>query len=104
VSLSKLGAAGLTNAASKSTWVVVDGPWKMRSSGGAFLHPSGYNGRWPPYSTDVLRPARTSRAWFDDDVQADDDLTYVSLQCPACARIHLVNRMGKTPADDNWSC
>ena len=44
------------------------------------------------------------QAWFDDDVPADDDLTYVSLQCPACARIHLVNRMGKAPADDDWSC
>jgi hypothetical protein len=43
------------------------------------------------------------QAWFDDAVPADDSLTYVSLQCPACARIHLVNRLGRTPADDDWS-
>ena len=39
------------------------------------------------------------QAWFDDDTPADDSLTYVSLRCPACARIHLVNRTGKTGFD-----
>jgi hypothetical protein len=42
------------------------------------------------------------QAWFDDDMPADNSLTYVSLRCPACARLHLVNRTGGTlqpPAD-----
>ena len=39
------------------------------------------------------------QAWFDDDTPADDSLTYVSLRCPACARVHLVNRAGKTLGD-----
>jgi hypothetical protein len=34
------------------------------------------------------------QAWFADDVS--DDNLYVSLRCPACARVHLVNRAGKT--------
>jgi DNA-directed RNA polymerase subunit RPC12/RpoP len=34
------------------------------------------------------------QAWFADDVS--DDNLYVSLRCPACARIHLVNRAGRT--------
>lgn len=32
--------------------------------------------------------------WFADDVS--DDNLYVSLRCPACARVHLVNRAGRT--------
>ena len=36
------------------------------------------------------------QAWFEDNTPADDSLTYVSLRCPACARIYLVNRDGKT--------
>jgi predicted RNA-binding Zn-ribbon protein involved in translation (DUF1610 family) len=32
------------------------------------------------------------QAWFADDTPADNELTYVSLRCPACARVHLVNR------------
>jgi hypothetical protein len=32
----------------------------------------------------------------DDDTPPDDSLTYVSLRCPACARLHLVNRTGRT--------
>ena len=36
-----------------------------------------------------------------DRLPADDSGTYVSLRCPACARIHLVNRDGRTPADDD---
>ena len=40
------------------------------------------------------------QAWFDDDTPADDSLTYVSLRCPACARVHLVNRAGKTRGDE----
>jgi hypothetical protein len=39
------------------------------------------------------------QAWFDDATPADDSLTYVSLRCPACARVHLVNRPGKTLGD-----
>ena len=27
---------------------------------------------------------------------ADDDSVYISLRCPACARVHLVNRAGRT--------
>ena len=34
------------------------------------------------------------QAWFADDVS--DDNLYVSLRCPACARVHLVNRAGRT--------
>jgi DNA-directed RNA polymerase subunit RPC12/RpoP len=34
------------------------------------------------------------QAWFADNVS--DDNLYVSLRCPACARIHLVNRAGRT--------
>ena len=41
------------------------------------------------------------QAWFDDDTPADDSLTYVSLRCPACGRIHLVNRTGKMLGDDD---
>ena len=40
------------------------------------------------------------QAWFDDGTPADDSLTYVSLRCPACPHIHLVNRAGKTLGDD----
>jgi hypothetical protein len=36
------------------------------------------------------------QAWFDDDTPADDSLPYVSLRCPACAQMHLVNRVGGT--------
>jgi hypothetical protein len=32
------------------------------------------------------------QAWFAAYEAADDDLKYVSLRCPACARLHLVNR------------
>jgi hypothetical protein len=32
--------------------------------------------------------------WFADDVTEDN--VYVSLRCPACARVHLVNRQGRT--------
>jgi DNA-directed RNA polymerase subunit RPC12/RpoP len=34
------------------------------------------------------------QAWFADDVH--DENVYVSLRCPACARVHLVNRAGRT--------
>jgi hypothetical protein len=33
------------------------------------------------------------QAWFAD--APSDDHTYVSLRCPACARVHLVNRSGR---------
>src|SRR6478735_9922659 len=37
------------------------------------------------------------QAWFDeDDTPADNSLTPVSLRYPACARLHLVNRTGRT--------
>jgi DNA-directed RNA polymerase subunit RPC12/RpoP len=39
------------------------------------------------------------QAWFDDDSLDDESLTYVSLRCPACARVHLVNRAGERPGD-----
>ena len=39
------------------------------------------------------------QAWFNDDSLDDESLTYVSLRCPACARVHLVNRAGETPGD-----
>jgi hypothetical protein len=29
-------------------------------------------------------------------ITGDDDSVYVSLRCPACARVHLVNRKGRT--------
>src|SRR6187200_580453 len=31
---------------------------------------------------------------------ADDSHTYVSLRCPACARLHIVNRSGRTLGND----
>jgi DNA-directed RNA polymerase subunit RPC12/RpoP len=34
------------------------------------------------------------QVWFADEVP--DDSVYVSLRCPACARVHLVNRAGRT--------
>jgi len=34
------------------------------------------------------------QVWFADDVP--DDSVYVSLRCPACARVHLINRAGRT--------
>jgi hypothetical protein len=37
---------------------------------------------------------QTVQVWFADDVP--DDSVYISLRCPACARIHLVNRAGRT--------
>jgi hypothetical protein len=33
------------------------------------------------------------QVWYADDVS--DDSVYVSLRCPACARVHLVNRKGR---------
>jgi predicted RNA-binding Zn-ribbon protein involved in translation (DUF1610 family) len=39
------------------------------------------------------------QAWFAD-APADDSHTYVSLRCPACARLHLVNRSGRTLGND----
>ena len=37
--------------------------------------------------------------WVDDEKPADDPTTYVSVKCPACARVHLVNpSTQKTPA------
>jgi hypothetical protein len=39
------------------------------------------------------------QAWFDDDSLDDESLTYVSLRCPACARVHIVNRAGERPGD-----
>ena len=36
----------------------------------------------------------TARAWYADDVP--DDSVYVCVRCAACARVHLVNRQGRT--------
>jgi hypothetical protein len=35
------------------------------------------------------------QVWYADDVP--DDSVYISLRCPACARLHLVSRAGRTP-------
>jgi ribosomal protein S27E len=38
------------------------------------------------------------QVWFDEPT--NDRETYISIRCPACARVHLVNPVtGKTPAD-----
>ena len=38
------------------------------------------------------------QAWFDEP---GDGHTYISIRCPACARVHLVDPLtGKTPADE----
>ena len=38
------------------------------------------------------------QVWFDEPT--NDGETYVSIRCPACARVHLVNPVtGKTPAN-----
>ena len=59
---------------------------------------SGPRHTLPPGMAAVLyRCATTGRnvqVWFADDVP--DDSVYVSLRCPACARVHLVNRAGRT--------
>jgi hypothetical protein len=34
------------------------------------------------------------RVWFADGVP--DETVYMSLRCPACAKMHLVNRSGRT--------
>lgn len=39
---------------------------------------------------------QTVQVWFADDVP--DDTVYISLRCPACARMHLVNRSGSPHA------
>jgi hypothetical protein len=40
-------------------------------------------------------------AWFADDAPDDDSLSYVSLRCPSCARVHLVHRYTSgTPGKD----
>jgi hypothetical protein len=47
-----------------------------------------------PMASVVYRCPTTGQnvqAWFADE-PADDNLLYVSLRCPACARLHLVNR------------
>jgi len=42
------------------------------------------------------------QTWFADDPSADDGEIYESLQCPACSRVHLVNRStGRTLGDDD---
>jgi hypothetical protein len=39
------------------------------------------------------------QVWFDEPT--NDRETYISIRCPACARVHLVNpATGKTPADE----
>jgi hypothetical protein len=39
------------------------------------------------------------QVWFDE--RTNDRETYISIRCPACARVHLVNpATGKTPADE----
>lgn len=45
------------------------------------------------------------QAWFADDEPDDDNFTYVSFRCPACARLHLVNgcrgrTLGGGPAEN----
>ena len=39
------------------------------------------------------------QASFNDDSLDGERLTYVSLRCPACTPVHLVNRAGETPDD-----
>jgi hypothetical protein len=52
----------------------------------------------PPDMADVLYQCATTgqnvHVWFADDVP--NDSVYISLRCPACARMHLVNRSGRT--------
>ena len=31
------------------------------------------------------------QGWVDDDASADDDERYLTHQCPACLRVHLVD-------------
>jgi hypothetical protein len=61
----------------------------------------GHQPRYPGKMASVIYQCPTTgksvQAWFDeDDTPADNSLTYVSLRCPACARLHLVNRTGRT--------
>jgi DNA-directed RNA polymerase subunit RPC12/RpoP len=42
------------------------------------------------------------QVWFDEPT--NDRETYISIRCPACARVHLVNPVtGKTPANGTLS-
>jgi hypothetical protein len=46
---------------------------------------------WIPLCIDAPTTGQNVQASFAD-APADDELTYVSLRCPACGRLHLVNR------------
>jgi hypothetical protein len=70
-------------------------PWGFR-----FQKPT-HQPRYPCKMASVVYRCPTTgksvQAWFDeDDTPADNILTYVSLRGPACARLHLVNRTGRT--------
>ena len=68
---------------------------------GAFLRWINLPSPWPPSMRGmppVLYRCSTTgknvQVWYADDVP--EDTVYVSLRCPACARVHLVNRRGRT--------
>jgi hypothetical protein len=54
---------------------------------------------WLPYFTAVPQLARTCRLGLTMTAWTTKAETYVSLRCPACARVHLVNRAGETPVN-----
>jgi hypothetical protein len=60
---------------------------------------SGTRHALPWDMTDVLYRCATTgqnvQVWYADDVP--DDCVYISLRCPACARMHLVNRERQNP-------
>src|SRR3954464_4133966 len=58
--------------------------------------------RTHPNTHGSLPPTRPWLPQFGDDVPVDDSLTYVSLQCPACARIHLAPGQLKPKCDDKY--
>jgi hypothetical protein len=45
---------------------------------------------------------RNVQGWFADDAPANEEEAYDSVKCPACNRMHFVNRLtGKTLGNDD---
>jgi hypothetical protein len=61
---------------------IAQAPWAASMSGMA----SVLYRCWPT--------GKNVQVWYTDDVP--DDTVYVSLRCPACTRVHLINRQGRT--------
>ena len=49
------------------------------------------NEQWPLYCIAAPTTGQNVQAWLDNDNPTDDATAYVSVKCPACVRLHLVN-------------